>query len=59
MNFSSFTKIALATIAVSFTSSLANADVCPRLNDAVDLSRLSVDPNGKIITATIRLMECA
>ena len=47
MNFSSFTKIALATIAVSFTSSLANADVCPRLNDAVDLSRLSVDPNGK------------
>ena len=47
MNFSSFTKIALATIAVSFTSSLANANVCPRLNDAVDLSRLSVDPNGK------------
>ena len=47
MNFSSFTKIALATAAMSFSASVAHSEVCPRLNDAVDLSRLSVDPNGK------------
>ena len=47
MKLSKLTKITLATTAMSLTSLPALANLCPSLNGAVDLSRLTVDANGK------------
>ena len=47
MKISHNTKIILGSIAFYLTTHGAFADICPRLNGAVDLSRLTVDTNGK------------
>lgn len=46
MKLSKLTKITLAATAISLTSLPALADICPRLNGAVDLSLLTVNSNN-------------
>ena len=48
MKLSKLTKITLATTAISLTSLPALANICPRLNGAVDLSLLTVNDDNSM-----------